>query len=172
VSILKKFFPPLIEGYSSAVKNNLIPPEIEPEDLKKILNMLSSMKKEISSAFTFINMTLYKTDTQTVNKNIKIFSISKCIEEALERYPFDDTQRNMIVWQKDENEDFSIQGDKLLLIHVFFNLLKNSLYYIDKKRSGNIEIQLKKGFPNKVFFKDTGTGIAPDVLPHIVGNLA
>ena len=52
--------------------------------------------------------------------------------------------------------------------HILFNLLKNASYFIKKAGEGNIKIWTGTQGPTiELHFKDTGTGIEPQVLKHI-----
>jgi signal transduction histidine kinase len=54
------------------------------------------------------------------------------------------------------------------VIHVFFNLIKNSLYYLKRAEKGSVHIWIENGIKNNTLhFQDTGTGIPPENLPHI-----
>ncbi|MBX9696980.1 MAG: HAMP domain-containing histidine kinase [Alphaproteobacteria bacterium] len=88
------------------------------------------------------------------------------MEEALTEYPFKGADRSMVKTQLDV--DFEFKGDALLVKHVFLNLLKNSIYYVKAADKGEITIRtyIADGIPT-LSFKDTGTGIAADILPHI-----
>jgi len=128
----------------------------------------AAMHRVIGSTFTFIDMLLLNLSPAINEAKVENFSISDSIDEALSNYPFMGKQRALIVWERHPEKDFIIEGEKLLLIHVLFNLLKNSLYYIAKAKKGNIEIWLETGEKtNKLYFKDTGTGIAKEHIPHI-----
>ncbi len=53
---------------------------------------------------------------------------------------------------------------------MLFNLLKNSLYYIKAAGKGRIFIRTEadtKKSMNTLIFKDTGKGIAKEILPNI-----
>ncbi|HBC71240.1 MAG TPA: ATP-binding protein [Coxiellaceae bacterium] len=51
---------------------------------------------------------------------------------------------------------------------MLFNLLKNALYYIARARKGQIYIHLEnRENENRLYFKDTGKGIAKEMLSHI-----
>jgi len=51
---------------------------------------------------------------------------------------------------------------------VVFNLLKNALYSINSALKGEVTITLKPGKgANSILFRDTGEGVAPDVLAKI-----
>src|SRR5207248_1330446 len=59
-------------------------------------------------------------------------------------------------------------GQKVLTIHILFNLLKNAIYYIRTAHEGDIHIWLELGKKhNKLHFRDTGKGISADILPKI-----
>jgi signal transduction histidine kinase len=129
---------------------------------------LAAMRRVIGATFTFIDMLLLNLNPAVNESKIEHFSISDCIDDALSNFPFMGKQRALIIWQRQSDKDFVIRGEKLLLVHVLFNLLKNALYYVAKAKKGNIEIWLELGTKtNKLYFKDTGFGIPKNVLPHI-----
>ncbi|MCK4870315.1 MAG: HAMP domain-containing histidine kinase, partial [Gammaproteobacteria bacterium] len=96
-----------------------------------------------------------------------VCSINDCISSALERYPFSTSaERELVHWEPTEN--FELLGRPLSVIHILFNLIKNALYFIAKAGKGDIKIWLEKSTKyNKLHFKDTGYGIASDILPGI-----
>jgi two-component system CAI-1 autoinducer sensor kinase/phosphatase CqsS len=93
--------------------------------------------------------------------------MAQCIETALQRFPFaTDQERERVVWNNET--DFKFRGIELLMVHVLFNLIKNSLYHIAKAGKGRIFIHAEQVLTgNKLFFRDTGSGVPSDVLPHI-----
>lgn len=165
---VKGIFPQLKQAYLWAKERGALIDEIKPFYLNYIEETLNTMQKEVQSASTFIDIALMNTNPALDMGYPKILSISDVIDEALSRYPFSG-QRDLVKWQRNANTDFRIKSDELLIVHVLFNLIKNALYYVAKAgRGGDIKIWLEPGSPyNKLYFKDTGTGIASDVLPHI-----
>jgi signal transduction histidine kinase len=94
-----------------------------------------------------------------------VFSVRQCIDLALRTYPFSEGEETLISMQ---GEDFDVYGSELLLSYVVFNLLKNALYAISAAKKGEILIRLEPGDPlNRICVRDTGTGISPEVLPHV-----
>jgi two-component system CAI-1 autoinducer sensor kinase/phosphatase CqsS len=70
------------------------------------------------------------------------------------------------VWNN--GADFKFLGIELLMVHVLFNLIKNSLYYIAKAGKGRIFISVDKSpSGNLLIFRDTGSGVPPEILPNI-----
>ncbi len=103
-----------------------------------------------------------------VKQNVEIkgdesFSINLCIEEALQRYPFSEEERKLVHFEK--GEDFFLKGNSLYMQHVFFNLIKNSLYAILAARKGEIFISVKtlKSIIS-CFFKDTALGLSENEI--------
>ena len=140
------------------------------EELQKALKLIASVPERISTttrnAFTVIDMVLMNLKKKPVSHEHKNCLMSECIESTLYEYPLDEKQKELIHW--DKSVDFSFKGNELYLKHVFFNLLKNALYYMRAANKGELFIWLEKGDKyNALYFKDTSTGIAPEVLPHI-----
>lgn len=137
-------------------------------ELADLLRIPQTLRGEKNSALSFIEMLLI--NIQNLNEvNIQhrqAFSLIECVEEALERYPFQPGQRQQVSWQP--QQDVTLNGQKLLMVHVLFNLLKNSLYFIHAAGKGHILITLESDqHTHRLLFKDTGAGISADALPHI-----
>lgn len=167
VSGIEKFLPVLLENNELARKHNLPGKIIRPHQLKLLQGVLSNLKAEGALANTIIDMFLVKIRgvvAETVG--LKKMTIAECVSESLRRYVFQEQEKNLIVC--DLSRDFQFMGDKLLVVHIMFNLLKNALYYIADAQKGKIYIHT---FPasdgNRLHFKDTGKGINKSVLPQI-----
>jgi two-component system CAI-1 autoinducer sensor kinase/phosphatase CqsS len=167
VSGIEKFLPALLNGYDLAKKANLVTTVIGPQQIELLHKVLSNLKTEGTSANMVVDMLLMKIrGTITAVSDAKELSISECLDEALQRYGFQEAERNLIIY--DTVSDFWFEGNKLLVVHVLFNLLKNALYYIASGQQGQIYISFECGKnENILHFKDTGKGIAKEVLPHI-----
>jgi signal transduction histidine kinase len=163
---LKNFLPKLINIYEIAEKNDLVSEPISPRHFSLLQKLPEILETETSSAFTFIDMLLMKIKPSLSAGEIKNFSIKACIDTTLERYPFSEGQRELVMFNN--QEDFLVKGNEILLTHIIFNLLKNALHYIAVANKGNISLWMQHNDDNnQLFFKDTGTGIAPEILPRI-----
>ena len=99
-------------------------------------------------------------------QEIQILSISKCIENTLQTYPFMHNEKHLVDWKK--GADFKVQANHELLQHVLLNLLKNALYQIHAVNKGEITIWLSQiPTANRVHVKDTASGISKNDLPYI-----
>jgi PAS domain S-box-containing protein len=162
---LKTIMPALIKD-----RNTLEPNQREgnfsEKQLSYTLKAPETIVKVTRQAFSFIDIMLMSLREDFKDAAIEDCSIQKCIEEALTEYPFGGDDRSMVKVQIDT--DFEFKGNPLLIKHVFFNLLKNSIYYVKAANKGDITIRTYTvdGI-NTLSFKDTGEGIAPDILPHV-----
>jgi len=162
-----KYLPQLLTTYQIAKDNRLQIPYI-PSYRVELLNKINNqIQREIESSHLIIDMLLMKIQQpNTIKSDFQIYSIVACINEAIKRYPLATEDKILIHWTPDT--DFHFKGKSALIIHVFFNLIKNALYYVKNTDKGEITISLASDSDfNKVYFKDTGKGIAPEILPHI-----
>ncbi len=98
--------------------------------------------------------------------NSLFVSASQCIQNAIKEFVLPDNMVNKLIFKKDN--DFKFMGNSTLIMHVIMNLIKNAIFYILKAGKGEIIIWLERHDKhNEIHFKDTGTGISPQVLPHI-----
>lgn len=163
----KEYLPDLLETYKLATEAKLPTPDIRPSQFKLLSSALDSVTAEVNYSNTIINMLLVNAEQMNINPGeFKHCSISKCVEEALQRYPFQSDEKQLVHW--DNKNNFHFMGTEILTIHMLFNLLKNSVYYIRAAHKGDIHIWLELGETfNTLHFRDTAKGIAPDILPKI-----
>lgn len=167
VNGIKKYLPDLIKSYQMSSDNNLSIPYISPIHYQSLVTVCNDIEHETNAAFTFIDMLLVKVNhLNNEPSNFEVCSINSCISEAIQRYPFDSHEINKIHWQFDA--DFYIKADKILIIHVIFNLIKNALYSINSANKGNIFIWcVASPDKNLLYFKDEGTGIMAKDIPFV-----
>lgn len=164
---INKYLPRLIDSYQIARSNNLIIPYIPLNQAQYISNSCHNIIDEVSGANSIINHLLMNINTNNINRPLfKKYSIRKCITEALKRYPKSQLEDELV--SHNLQNDFIFFGNDLLIVHVFFNLLKNAFYYINSAQKGSIIINLIHTINhNIVIFKDTGKGIPIETLPYI-----
>ncbi|MFA6036637.1 MAG: HAMP domain-containing sensor histidine kinase [Legionellales bacterium] len=164
---IKAYLPSLIKSYQQAKEAHLKVDHIRHDQMEILENAIDNVETETSLANITINMLLTTVkQSQLKASEITVFSAKQLIDQALIRYPMQTDQRSLIHVNNDH--DFMIQGDKELLSHLFFNLLKNALYYLEAARKGEILIWFNSDEKyNYIYFKDTGQGISDKDLPHI-----
>jgi signal transduction histidine kinase len=165
--VISKFLPTLVESYQKASSIGQKTSKISKDDLKNLAETPADLEKITLSASMVIDMLLMNLkDPKNLEKDLKLISIKECIDEAIRNYPLTEEEREIISWEG--VKDFSFYGNKLLIKHVFFNLLKNALYYVKEVDNGHISVWSEIE-PSEfvLYFKDTGSGISESVLPHI-----
>lgn len=167
ISGTKDYLPTLVKAYNMVRECDLDIEPIQSENLQILSEVFDNIESEVRYSETIINMILMNVKPQKMSiGNFSVCLISECVKEALRRYPFKPHEKALVIW--DDANDFSFYGDKILMIHVLFNLLKNALYYIQAAKKGKINIWCEKKENNHIlYFKDTGQGIPSKVLPKL-----
>lgn len=165
---LQQYLPALLDAYHLARGHGLNLTPIRMAHLNSMRGVLERIEAEADYSNTIIDMLLMNARTAGFKReNFSSQSMAQCVETALRRYPFgSEKERSLVVW--DNEADFYFRGSDLLMTHVLFNLLKNALYHIAKAGKGRIFIRLEPSpHGNRLVFRDTGSGIPSEVLPHI-----
>ena len=144
-----------------AQKNHVL--KEESQDLFKLSERLGRIAK---GGQNFINLLLTNLRQDFKQISLTPLSMKKCLHTVMEEYVFRPHEREKI--HLSVEKDFTFQGNEEFIIHVFFNLLKNSLYFIQAIGKGEIFITVDATLTdNQVIFKDTGPGIEPHRLGHL-----
>jgi signal transduction histidine kinase len=127
------------------------------QSLSKIVRGIEMGNQLISMQLN--NIQREKFDTQL----FKIYAIHELLEKTLYEYPFRDEQKKLIHY--DGQHNFSVWIEEIAFKNLIWNLLKNSLDYIDEEGRGDISIWLQEGDSKDNFnylnIKDTAKGIYP-----------
>lgn len=166
ISGAKEYFPTLVKGYIRAQSEHKDIEPIKEKHLKILAGVFDAVESEIKYANTIINMILMNVkQNQILTADFQILSMNACIEETIDRYPFKQGEIELIEWSK--KDDFYFKGDKTLIIHVLFNLMKNAFYFIEVAGKGKIQIWYESHDNNILYFKDTAKGIPENVIPKL-----
>ena len=165
---LKRYLPTLVDAYKIAEQSNA-----NVERIRSVhLEQLSKVADRIESETEYANMII---DTILMNAggtapkwgSFDRLSIRKCINQAIDRYPFKSISERQLI-EVVGTEDFEFQGSEIVFTHIIFNLLKNSLFYISVGSGDKIRISLSRGArENTLRFWDNGSGIPADKLRHV-----
>lgn len=164
---ISKIIPDLIVSYKIASENNLNPPNISKAKIELLQTIVANLSSKVDQSNLVIDMLLANIRRPSGNlEDFEICSAKDCINKALMQYVFPTRNSPKILWN--DSMDFQFLGNETLLIHVLFNLIKNSIYFIQKAGVGEIEISIqKKSDFNAIHFKDTGVGIENQYLDKI-----
>jgi signal transduction histidine kinase len=165
---LRQYLPVLLKTYQTAKEHGLPIQPIRLTHLQAMHGVLDRIESEADHSNIIIDILLRNTNLHRFREEeFSVFSMAHCVETALHRYPFASAkERQLIVWNHDI--DFDFNGIEMLMVHILFNLMKNSLYHIARVNKGEILISLQTGSRgNTLIFKDTGAGVPAQILPHI-----
>lgn len=138
--------------------------------LDSMTTISDKIDDQLAKMHAFINDNLKAIKQSTAN-HLKEDDLVECqsykvITNALDSYPFQKNERDLIDW--DRRYHFSFMGNPLLFMRVIFNLLSNSFYQINEVGHGRIYISSEGSDSGHVIrFKDTAGGVSPAVLDTI-----
>lgn len=142
-------------------------------------NFSSFLKNMAKTIIRTIDATTYVIDGML--KKLRFFAAGKVYHDSFEKnfiasdikyllqtYPFKNNEADLVKIKL--TDKFQYMGDKTLTAHVLSNLMKNALYAIKETDKPNANITIEtiaaKDF-NLLLFKDTGIGIAKDLVDKI-----
>ena len=144
-----------------------------PVQQSKIEKALNEVETESKKAMIFMEMLqLSFHDNQQEPDPGQIHSMLECINESLSRYPFWAGERSK--FHLDQQNDFVFKGPQIMMVHVFFSLIRHALESIDNHNgdSGVVEIIIEPDAEmNRVVMRDNGRGIPADQLPNIFNEI-
>lgn len=162
---LKKYLPKLIDGYKQSQDTKL-----SQTQLSLLHQAPYDLERTSRNAGLFIDILLMNLKEDLKENSKTICSMEACVDDALKTFPFmgDDLGKIRLL----PSQNFTFEGDPLLIRHVLYNLIKNSLYSLKSARKGNISIVWRVEDNEGILeFKDTGLGISAKHLPHIFEKL-
>lgn len=168
ISGMEEYLPDLLRSYDYCVRHlpDQFPP-IRENHLNTLQGTPRRIKLMIDQANTVIDMLLMNLRENALDRRqLNPCSAAKIVEQAIDRYPFKSGERDKLFL--DLEQDFTFLGIESLCIYILFNLLKNAFYSLQSAQKGHITIRLECGSPyNKLIFRDSGLGIAPDVVDKV-----
>jgi len=140
---------------------------VEVPDVDQMDKALARIRQHTLNANLVIDMLLTTvTHSRFEDSDLHLISLPQVVEGALERFHFQDEERERVDFQVDAPA--LIRGPEVLLVHVVFNLLKNSLRAISGLADGRIELRVSEDASTSYLrCRDNGRGIDPEVLPLI-----
>ena len=137
-------------------------------DLDRSVESLKVIQEEVEYANTLIDMLLLNTKDSLLPDNVgEQNNASEIVAESVRRYPFSNSRERESVFTE-IIEDFTIKGERLLIVHVVFNLLKNAVLYMQRRPNGQTHIRvLVEGKRGVIEVTDTGPGIPQMIRKRI-----
>lgn len=165
---VQEYLPRLLKTYEIAKAHALDIPKLDTQKLQMLQDIPNHFISISRRSLSIIDIFLTKFGNfEKQVLPLEQCSIFDCINKALDEYPFyPKSQRRLVTIQP--GNDFTFFGNESLVIHIFSNLIKNSLHQIKTAQKGSIKIWVSAsdGF-NVVHFRDDATGIRSAELPKI-----
>jgi two-component system CAI-1 autoinducer sensor kinase/phosphatase CqsS len=136
--------------------------------MRRSIESLKVIQEEVEYANTLIDMLLLNTKETLLPDNVGEENMaSDVVAESVRRYPFSNSRERESVFIE-VNDDFPIRCERLLVVHVVFNLLKNAVLFMQRKPEGRTRIRvLTEGQRGVIEVTDTGPGIPPMIRKRI-----
>lgn len=148
----------LAKGYEMAKEAGMNVDHLTARQVDGLKTALELVEREVQYSNTVIDMLLINTSEHSTNgPPAERLDIVSLLNEAIDRYPFNNSrERNLICLVA--TRSFSVSASRVLIVHVFFNLLKNSVYYAQKRPTGTVTVRVD-GDSRTIKFTDTGYGL-------------
>lgn len=163
---LKDCLPALVDGYHQARAAGLRVPKISQLALESVANVPERMRYICASTLNIIDMLLLQLKDDDWSAHFNNCSIKDCVDTALNEYCFRENERELVDCQR--VEDFPFYGNRYLVVHILFNLMRNAFIFIQSEKRGTITLWTSES-PGEyhLHFCDTAKGISKQDLPYI-----
>lgn len=163
---LKECLPALVEGYQQARNAGINVPKISQLALESVASAPERMRYICASSLNIIDMLLLQLKDSDWSSHFGECSIKDCIDTALMEYCFRQNERELINIKN--VEDFRFYGNRHLVVHILYNMMRNAYAFIQSEKRGEISIWTSESAAErKLHFCDTAKGISKKDLPHI-----
>lgn len=162
---LNECFPKFLEVYENSRKTGACVEQIPEEDVNSLSASMRLLAAEVEYSRVVIEMMSTSASQQPLEYDVlgKV-SVKLCIEDAIERFPYSsEMQRRLVHFQ--HQSDYTIRGSERLIVHVFFQLIKNALQAIERADKGTVLVWCEEAeYNTRVFVRDTGSGMSKETL--------
>jgi CheY-like chemotaxis protein len=149
-------------SFESAVEPSMV------KNIKSISRRLAQAQMALNRGLHVIDMTLGNFRNEDISKeDFTCLSAAAATRKAIDEYGYaSEHERQMIHFES--NDDFMFRGDENSYVLVIYNLLVNSLHFIQTAPDGRIDIRMEKSeTKNRVYVKDNGPGISSENIIKI-----
>lgn len=163
---LKDCLPALVDGYQKARLAGLKVPKISQLALESVSSVPERMRYICASTLNIIDMLLLQLKDNDWNAHFSDCSMRECVEIALNEYCFRENEKDLVDISCVEN--FKFYGNRYLVVHILYNLMRNAFTFIQSEKKGSITIWTSESSTeNFLHFCDTAKGIEKPDLSHV-----
>ncbi|HEY4296716.1 MAG TPA: response regulator [Paraburkholderia sp.] len=139
-------------------------PALSHDSASSLYGHLAHGQLSIERGLRVIAMTLDEVSARPIRSDrLSYLNAAASTRKALDEYGFDDEKQRARV-SLVVNEDFIFKVDETVYLFTLFNLIKNALYHIAAHPLATLTLTVDR---QAVIVRDTGAGIAPEILPHL-----
>jgi len=150
-----------IKGFTEAMSDGTIPPELHPHYLSVISGEADRLKKLTESILTLNSM-----HPDSVVLKMSEFDINELLRGTAEVFEGSCRKKKISISLLLTGEKLTVRADRGKIGQVAYNLLDNAVKFSDRGGLIEIETSIRRG-ECTVAVRDNGCGIEPDALPKI-----
>ncbi len=150
-----------------AVSQNEDELKLEKGSVSEIQKALQTISKRSTGLLHFVNT--YRNLTRIPKPNFKVCNIDELFRNIQKLMEEEVTASNLTFIVRADPDNIKITADEQLIEQVLINLIKNSIYALQKRQNGQIQLLafLNKRGRATIQVIDNGPGILQDVLDKI-----
>jgi CheY-like chemotaxis protein len=134
---------------------------LDSQQVQALYRHLARGEQAVQRGLQVISMTLDEVSARPIDASaFRHLSAAEVVQQAVEEYSYETEEARGRV-SVEVQDDFTFRGDETAYLFVLFNLVKNALYYVAVCPKTMVTITVGD---QRVKVRDTGPGIAPDVL--------
>lgn len=150
-----------IKGFTEAMVDGTIPPELHEKYLKTISSEADRLVKLTREILSLNSM-----DTDKVVLNLSDFDINEILKQTAAVFEGSCRKKKIGIRLILEGEALNVHADKEKIEQVLYNLLDNAVKFSDRNGEITVETSMRYG-KCYVSVKDEGCGISKNDLPHV-----
>lgn len=133
-----------------------------------LLRVVRQGQDAVTRGLQGITLTLQQLNPNALDESsFRHLAAADCVRRAVDEFAYQSEQQRRHV-RVQEQQDFVLRGDEMVLMMVLFNLLKNALYYLPTHPAMAVTVTIDgTGGANRIVVQDTGPGIARERLPAL-----
>jgi two-component system, CAI-1 autoinducer sensor kinase/phosphatase CqsS len=168
----RNYMPVLVDALEFARAHGWKGKNVRPAQLDLLTQSMSRIREHATSAGMIVDMLLFNARHDAIDRQgFRAVSVAASFNKAMDRYYFRGNERGKV--HVTINGDFHVLGAEVMLVHVFFNLLKNALRAVEPDPQGRVEVRIDAADlstgknEGTVVIADTGPGIPAHLLPDL-----
>ncbi len=151
----------VIDLYTKILEKRLENVELEEESKKSVENSIESIKQAAFTISSFISE--LRSYSSPILTEVKLSSIvNGVVSLAMPK-----AKEKGVALESYVDDEFRVHVDETKMQIVIFNLIYNAIDAIEKNGRVTLKVKGKENNYVKLAVSDSGTGISPEVLPHI-----